>query len=88
MPVFAVESCWRFANIPNYSNNHGSQIRVVARKIFAHRYWWHLRNLGFIGLAVPLMPGFIFFGIAIICLSSGSSGLHEKCWPILVLAPF
>ena len=34
--------------------------------------------LGFIGLAVPLMPGFIFFGIAIICLSSGSSRLHKK----------
>ena len=34
--------------------------------------------LGFIGLAVPLMPGFIFFGLAIICLSSGSSRLHKK----------
>ena len=34
--------------------------------------------LGFIGLAVPLMPGFIFFGLAIICLSSGSARLHKK----------
>ena len=28
--------------------------------------------LGFIGLAVPLMPGFIFFAIGTICLASAS----------------
>ena len=34
--------------------------------------------LGFIGLVVPLMPGFVFFAIAVICLSSASPGLHKK----------
>ena len=34
--------------------------------------------LGFIGLAVPLMPGFVFFGIAVICLSSASPTLRRK----------
>lgn len=34
--------------------------------------------LGFVGLAVPLMPGFVFFGIAVICLSSASPTLRRK----------
>ena len=34
--------------------------------------------LGFVGLAVPLMPGFVFFGIAIVCLSSASPTLRRK----------
>ena len=34
--------------------------------------------LGFVGLAVPLMPGFVFFGIAVICLSSASPALRRK----------
>ena len=34
--------------------------------------------LGFVGLAVPLMPGFIFFGIGIVCLSSASPTVRRK----------
>ena len=34
--------------------------------------------LGFIGLLVPLMPGFFFFALAVICLSSASPRLHKK----------
>ena len=34
--------------------------------------------LGFIGPVVPVMPGFVFFAIAVICLSSASPRLHKK----------
>jgi hypothetical protein len=34
--------------------------------------------LGFVGLAIPLMPGFVFFAIAVICFSSASPTLHRK----------
>lgn len=34
--------------------------------------------LGFIGLAIPLMPGFVFFAIAVLCLSSASPTLHKR----------
>ena len=34
--------------------------------------------LGFVGLLVPLMPGFFFFALAVICLSSASPRLHKK----------
>ena len=38
--------------------------------------------LGFVGLAVPLMPGFIFFGIGIVCLSSASPTCAASSPPI------
>ena len=34
--------------------------------------------LGFVGLAVPLMPGFIFFAIGTICLASASPFLARQ----------
>ncbi|NCF45066.1 MAG: DUF454 family protein [Proteobacteria bacterium] len=34
--------------------------------------------LGFVGLLVPLMPGFIFFAIAVICLATASPTLRVK----------
>ena len=34
--------------------------------------------LGFVGLAIPLMPGFVFFAIAALCFSSASPTLHRK----------
>ena len=34
--------------------------------------------LGFIGLAVPLMPGFIFFAIGTICLASASPFMAQQ----------
>lgn len=34
--------------------------------------------LGFIGLVIPFMPGFVFFAIAVVCLSSASPALHRK----------
>lgn len=34
--------------------------------------------LGFIGLAVPLMPGFIFFAIGTVCLATASPFLARQ----------
>ena len=34
--------------------------------------------LGFIGLAVPLMPGFVFFAIGTMCLASASPFLAHQ----------
>jgi uncharacterized membrane protein YbaN (DUF454 family) len=34
--------------------------------------------LGFVGLVIPLMPGFVFFAIAVLCFSSASPTLHRK----------
>ncbi len=34
--------------------------------------------LGFVGLAIPFMPGFVFFAIAVLCFSSASPTLHRK----------
>ena len=34
--------------------------------------------LGFVGLLVPLMPGFIFFAIATICLAAASPAIRAK----------
>jgi uncharacterized membrane protein YbaN (DUF454 family) len=35
-------------------------------------------GLGFVGLAIPLMPGFVFFALAALCFSSASPTLHRK----------
>ena len=80
MPVFAVESCERVCQHllavlskpwqPDSVSSLARFLLIVIGGICI--------ILGFIGLAVPLMPGFIFFGLAIICLSSGSSRLHKK----------
>ena len=34
--------------------------------------------LGLVGLLVPLMPGFIFFAIATICLAAASHAIRAK----------
>ena len=35
-------------------------------------------GLGLLGLAVPLMPGFLFLGVAVICLASASPYVASK----------